>query len=173
MGHKSASESPTCPEKTRGFRRGFSRSQRHGLRAMSPLRTDSGYWNEMTMLKLLTLPEVAIYFGYTPSGLRKLIRKHNWPHVRIGRKTMFRPEHVEAILEAHTRGSLTDRRQDDGHTPTQEEDHLGLSNLDQWEGSSVVNRRNGSRSRIAEGGGTGSQPQNSGSFCSGCWPPET
>ena len=48
-------------------------------------------------MSFLTDREVAAEFGISPYQVQQRCRAGQWPCLRIGRKYMFRPEHIEAI----------------------------------------------------------------------------
>lgn len=49
------------------------------------------------MSDFLSDREVAAEFGISWEQVQQRCRAGEWPHLRIGRKYLFRPEHVEQI----------------------------------------------------------------------------
>jgi hypothetical protein len=64
------------------------------------------------MTGLLTAADLAEHLGIAETQVLRRSRVDNWPHVRIGHKTIrYRPEHVEQIV------ALYERRSDGSEKP--------------------------------------------------------
>lgn len=51
---------------------------------------------------LITPAQLAEMFDLTEAKVMELRRKHDWPHVRLGRRFRFTPEQVARIIADHT-----------------------------------------------------------------------
>jgi excisionase family DNA binding protein len=52
--------------------------------------------------RLLSMHEAASYVGLSYKHFSENYRSWHIPHIRIGRKVMFRPAHLDAFLKRHT-----------------------------------------------------------------------
>ncbi|HYQ69102.1 hypothetical protein [Actinophytocola sp.] len=55
--------------------------------------------------RCLTIEELREFLGFEKDRvIRENVRNRLWPHLRIGRKIRFSPDHVSAILAMHEQG---------------------------------------------------------------------
>lgn len=53
-------------------------------------------------LNLLTRPEAAEYLGLSPRTISRYIKRNRISHVRIGRRVLFHPYHLEDFVKSQT-----------------------------------------------------------------------
>jgi|GEM_PF-1681184 len=54
----------------------------------------------------ITAPEAAEVLGLSPWSIYDLVRRRQLPHIRIGRRVLFRRESILQWLEAHEQASV-------------------------------------------------------------------